>query len=30
MLPNVFGDWTKVLVEKMLMLKYRKGWSFLP
>jgi sulfide:quinone oxidoreductase len=30
MLPNVFGDWTKVLVEKMLILKYRKGWSFLP
>lgn len=30
MLPNVFGDWTKVLVEKLLMLKYRKGWSFLP
>jgi sulfide:quinone oxidoreductase len=30
MLPNLFGDWTKVLVEKMLMLKYRKGWSFLP
>jgi hypothetical protein len=30
MLPNVFGDWTKVLIEKMLMLKYRKGWSFLP
>lgn len=30
MLPNVFGDWTKVLVEKALMLKYRHGWSFLP
>ena len=30
MLPNIFGDWMKVLVEKMLMLKYRKGWSFLP
>src|SRR6266542_5112774 len=30
MLPNVCGDWTKVLVEKMLILKYRKGWSFLP
>jgi sulfide:quinone oxidoreductase len=30
MLPNVFGDWMKVLVEKMLMLKYRHGWSFLP
>ena len=30
MLPNLFGDWMKVLVEKMLMLKYRRGWSFLP
>jgi sulfide:quinone oxidoreductase len=30
MLPNLFGDWTKVLVEKSLMLKYREGWSFLP
>jgi sulfide:quinone oxidoreductase len=30
MLPNLFGDWLKVLVEKMLMLKYRHGWSFLP
>jgi sulfide:quinone oxidoreductase len=30
MLPNVFGDWMKVLVEKALMLKYRHGWSFLP
>ncbi|MGE3179188.1 MAG: NAD(P)/FAD-dependent oxidoreductase [Vicinamibacterales bacterium] len=30
MLPNLFGDWTKVAVEKMLMMKYRHGWSFLP
>lgn len=30
MLPNVFGDWLKVLVEKMLLMKYRYGWSFLP
>ena len=30
MLPNLFGDWMKVLVEKTLMLKYRRGWSFLP
>ena len=30
MLPNIFGDWTKVLVEKMLLLKYKQGWSFLP
>src|SRR6266540_1081013 len=30
MLPNLFGDWMKVLVEKTLMLKYRHGWSFLP
>jgi sulfide:quinone oxidoreductase len=30
MLPNVFGDWMKVLVEKALMMKYRHGWSFLP
>ena len=30
MLPNLFGDWLKVLVEKSLMLKYRHGWSFLP
>jgi hypothetical protein len=29
-LPNLFGDRMKVLVEKMLMLKYRHGWSFLP
>lgn len=30
MLPNLFGDWLKVLVEKTLILKYRHGWSFLP
>ena len=30
MVPNVFGDWMKVLVEKALMMKYRHGWSFLP
>src|SRR6516162_396300 len=30
MLPNLFGDWMKVLLEKTLMLKYRHGWSFLP
>jgi sulfide:quinone oxidoreductase len=30
MLPNLFGDWMKVLVEKGLLLKYRHGWSFLP
>lgn len=30
MLPNVFGDWLKVLVEKTLLAKYRHGWSFLP
>jgi sulfide:quinone oxidoreductase len=30
MLPNLFGDWMKVLVEKTLMFKYRHGWSFLP
>ncbi len=30
MLPNVLGDFTKVLVEKALLLKYRNGWSFLP
>jgi sulfide:quinone oxidoreductase len=30
MVPNLFGDWLKVLVEKMLMMKYRHGWSFLP
>jgi sulfide:quinone oxidoreductase len=30
MLPNVFGDWLKVMIEKALMLKYRRGWSFLP
>jgi sulfide:quinone oxidoreductase len=30
MLPNVFGDWLKVLVEKALLMKYRHGWSFLP
>jgi sulfide:quinone oxidoreductase len=30
MVPNLFGDWMKVIVEKTLMLKYRHGWSFLP
>jgi hypothetical protein len=30
MLPNLFGDWMKVLLEKSLLLKYRHGWSFLP
>ncbi len=30
MLPNLFGDWMKVLLEKVLILKYRRGWSFLP
>lgn len=30
MLPNVLGDFNKVLVEKMLLMKYRNGWSFLP
>ncbi len=30
MVPNLFGDFFKVLVEKMLMMKYRRGWSFLP
>lgn len=30
MLPNVLGDFNKVLVEKVLLLKYRNGWSFLP
>ena len=30
MLPNLFGDWMKVLVEKSLLMKYRHGWSFLP
>ncbi|HEY5620007.1 MAG TPA: hypothetical protein VIK60_18840 [Vicinamibacterales bacterium] len=30
MVPNLFGDWLKVSVEKMLILKYRHGWSFLP
>lgn len=30
MLPNIFGDFLKVLIEKALMLKYRLGWSWLP
>ncbi len=30
MLPNLLGDFNKVLVEKLLLLKYRNGWSFLP
>lgn len=30
MLPNILGDWGKVLVEKALLMKYRNGWSFLP
>ena len=30
MLPNILGDFNKVLVEKTLLLKYRNGWSFLP
>lgn len=30
MIPNLLGDFTKVLVEKLLILKYKMGWSFLP
>jgi sulfide:quinone oxidoreductase len=30
MLPNMLGDFLKVLIEKMLLLKYRRGWSWLP
>lgn len=30
MLPNIFGDFLKVLIEKLLLLKYKKGWSWLP
>ena len=30
MLPNILGDFVKVLVEKFLLLKYRMGWSWLP
>ena len=30
MLPNIFGDFLKVLIEKLLLLKYRQGWSWLP
>ncbi|UCC81906.1 MAG: FAD-dependent oxidoreductase [Gemmatimonadota bacterium] len=30
MLPNLLGDFSKVLVERFLLMKYRRGWSFLP
>ena len=30
MLPNPFGDFGKVMVEKLLLAKYRNGWSWLP
>lgn len=30
MIPNLLGDFNKVLTEKALIMKYRKGWSFLP
>lgn len=30
MLPSSFGDFVKVLIEKLLLLKYRMGWSWLP
>jgi sulfide:quinone oxidoreductase len=30
MIPNIFNDWTKVLLEKYFLWKLRKGYSFLP
>ncbi len=30
MMPNILGDFNKVMVEKLLITKYRNGWSFLP
>lgn len=30
MLPNIFGDFNKLLVEKFLITKYKNGWTWLP
>lgn len=30
MLPNIFNDFGKVLLEKYMLLKNKKGWVFLP
>jgi sulfide:quinone oxidoreductase len=30
MIPNIFNDWTKLLVEKYFLLKFKRGLSMLP
>jgi sulfide:quinone oxidoreductase len=30
MIPNVFNHWTKLLIEKYFLFKFRHGWSGLP
>ncbi len=30
MLPNIFNDWTKLLVEKYFLFKFKRGYSMLP
>ena len=30
MIPNVFNHWTKLLIEKYFLFKFRHGWSMLP
>lgn len=30
MLPNIFGDFNKLIVEKFLITKYKNGWTWMP
>ncbi len=30
MIPNIFNDWTKLLVEKYFLFKFKRGWAMLP
>ncbi len=30
MIPNIFNDWTKILIEKYFMFKFKHGLAFLP
>jgi sulfide:quinone oxidoreductase len=30
MIPNIFNDWTKLLIEKYFLFKFRHGWAMLP
>lgn len=30
MLPNIFNDWGKLLIEKYFLFKFRHGWGMLP